>query len=1098
MPPRDDEVAQGKAANAEKMNEAKPKEFDRDAFIRAVEEAIARKAPKNLDEADKFAESGKPEEIKADVRDRVGSGKADSAEQIATTTAAPPDTAAAVEKKVVPLAADRAPGAPGTPDPAQAVPDRVPPEATDLSAGPARVDQQLADAQVTEPQLRKANEPAFTNALQQKQTAEQHAEAAPDQLRKDEAARLKASTAQAKKIGSAAMQAMAGQRAATGQQVGAGKAGAKGRDEGKRAEVTAVLQRVFDTMKTEVENILSGLDKLVDDQFGRGEKDARDAFTAEHRQKMDEYKDRRYGGPLGWARWLDDQFTGLPAEADKIFEDARANYVRRMRGVIGDVATTIGTELGRAKRRIAQGRDELQAEVRKLPASLQSIGKEAAAGFADQFDELTQAVDDKGTELVDTLATKYTDAVKAVDDEINAEKEKNKGLVDKAIDALKGVIETIMELKRLLLAVLAKAAQAVLLIITDPIGFLRNLISGVGAGLRQFVRNIGRHLREGIMSWLLGRATEAGIPLPDKFDTRGVLLLLAGLLGLTWQSIRGRIARRVPERAVVAAETAVPLVNQVRRQGVAGMWDELRNRVGDLRKDLVGKVIEYVTPTIIVAGINWVLSLLNPASAFIRAVKLIIDIVRFVVQNARQIIEFVNAVLDAVIAIARGAAGGVPALVERALARSIPVLLGFLAALLGVGGIAGRVKQIVQAMARPVGRVIDTVIDKIVGLVRALWRRLKSRTDAKRRRPDRKKKDDRARRRKPDRRRPPKKKRKPDRTRPKTRRRDKEKPDHDRILAAALRDAEALAAQGMPVDEIESRLGALRRKHRLSRLDVVVERVQGDVNVIHFVAVVNPMKKSRPVNTPLTAEEAREEAGLLLRSQQMFQRYADEHKVVIEVRLTNPESVPHLEAGALFKAREIKPKTINAADVLLGLPADKRGLVGFFPDGPPDPATLGLTPEELVIARARYGQRKAETEKYGAGLARLNAGPDAPGKYVVEDNVVYGFTPQGKKAPVAGDHDLYDITTLEGKHLPEADHLALIEDMRQKNFGVMHGTVVYWKDWGKRDVDEWNSRRDLIAGAMKEGVIRFAPGQPMRWVTPGTRIAKRPFRGRRG
>ncbi|BBJ38469.1 hypothetical protein SSPO_011870 [Streptomyces antimycoticus] len=36
-PPKDDEEAQGKTANAEKMNEAKPKDFDKDAFIRAVE-----------------------------------------------------------------------------------------------------------------------------------------------------------------------------------------------------------------------------------------------------------------------------------------------------------------------------------------------------------------------------------------------------------------------------------------------------------------------------------------------------------------------------------------------------------------------------------------------------------------------------------------------------------------------------------------------------------------------------------------------------------------------------------------------------------------------------------------------------------------------------------------------------------------------------------------------------------------------------------------------------------------------------------------------------------------------------------------------------
>ncbi|WP_280874455.1 phage tail protein [Streptomyces pseudovenezuelae] len=747
LPPKDDAEAQGKTANAEQMNEAQPKEFDKDAFIKAVEKAIADKAPKNLDEADKFAESGKADEVRAEVDGKVGEGKSDSAQQIATTTAAPPNTSAAVPKKVVPMAADRPPGTPGTPAPANAVPDKLPPSATDLSAGPAEVNQRMADAQVTEAQLQKSNEPTFKKAVGEKKAAEQHSAVAPGQMRGHEKKELNAATVQAKRLGTAAMGAMGAQRVATGQRVAKGKGGAKGRDEEKRAQVTTLLQGVFDTMQKDVQGILDGLDKLVDDQFGRGEKQARDAFTAEHKQKMEEYKDERYSGATGKLRWLRDLFAGLPAEADKIFEEARDNYVRRMRQVISDVADTIGAQLNRAKKRIAQGRTEMRDAVQKLPADLRSIGKEAAAEFTDKFDELTQSVDDKGTELVDTLATKYTDALKSVDDEIAAEKEKNKGLVAKAVDAVKAVINTIIELKNLLLSVLAKAAQAVMLILKDPIGFLRNLVTAVGAGLKQFLRNIGTHLQQGIMSWLLGKTSEAGIQLPAKFDTQGIVQMLASLLGLTWQNIRARIVRKVPkmEPAITAAETAVPLVAEVRKRGVAGMWDDLKTRVGDMKKDLLDKVIAYVTPTIVQAGIMWVLSLLNPASAFVRAVKLIIDIVKFVVTQARQIFEFVNAVLDAVIAIARGGSGGVPALIERALARAIPVLLGFLAALLGIGGIAAKVKQIVQALSKPVGRAVDWVIEKIVGLVKKLWAKIKSKFDKKKpkRRPGRRRPDER-------------------------------------------------------------------------------------------------------------------------------------------------------------------------------------------------------------------------------------------------------------------------------------------------------------------------------------------------------------------
>ncbi|MFI0777441.1 hypothetical protein [Streptomyces sp. NPDC021212] len=854
QPPKDDEEAQGKTANAEKMNDAKPKEFDKDAFIKAVEKAIAEKAPKNLDEADKFADSGKADEVKAEVHGKVGEGKTDSAEQIATTTAAPPDTSAAVPKKVVPMTPDRPPGTPGTPNPANAVPDKLPESATDLSAGPARVDRQMADAQVTETQLKKSNEPTFKNALGEKKAAEQHSEVAPGRMRGHEKKELRAATAQAQRLGAAAMGAIGAQRVRTGQQVGAGKTGAKGRDEEKRAQVTAILQGVFDTMKKEVEAILDGLDKLVDEQFSREEKAARDAFTAEHKRKMEEYKDRRYSGWTGKARWVRDLFAGLPAEADKIFEEARDNYVRRMRQVISDVADTIGGELNRAKRRIAQGRTEMQAAVRKLPADLRSIGQQAAAEFSDKFDELTQSVDDKGTQLVDTLATKYTDALKSVDDEIAAEKEKNKGLVAKAVDAVKSVINTILELKRLLLSVLAKAASAVMLILKDPIGFLRNLVSAVGAGLKQFLANIGRHLQQGIMSWLLGKTAEAGLELPSKFDAQGVLKMLASVLGLTWQNVRARIVRKVPkmEPAVAAAETAIPLVSEVRKRGVAGMWEDLKTRVGDLKKDLLDKVIAYVTPTIIQAGIMWVLSLLNPASAFVRAVKLIIDIVRFIVTQARQIFEFVNAVLDAAIAIAKGGSGGVPGLIERALARSIPVLLGVLAAILGVGGIAAKVKQIVQAMSKPVNRAIDWVIDKIVGLVKKLWAKIKSKFEKKKPKPKPKRRPDRKRPGRPPRRRRPDQRRRPDRRRPKRKdRRDprKKRPDKrseadkQRALDAALREATALiTAESATVRSVRRGLPAIKKRHGLTGIKLVRETKEK----YYIDLAINPRAKTRP------------------------------------------------------------------------------------------------------------------------------------------------------------------------------------------------------------------------------------------------------------
>ncbi|MFE4610195.1 hypothetical protein ACFRK5_17875 [Streptomyces niveus] len=729
--PPDGKEAQGKAANAEKMNEAKPGEFDKKAFVDAVNKAIDAQAPKNLDEADKFSKSGKADQVKAEVDGKVTDGKESSAKDIDTATQAPPDTSAAKEKEVTPLTPDQAPANPGAPSATDAIPEKQPPAVTDFSEGPAQNDQAMADAEVTEEQLAKGNEPEFNEALSAKKTSEADAAKAPAKGKAAEDQQLATAKEGAAASGAQAMTALTATRSAAGKEVDGGKGDTKTKDEKKRAEVTAKLQKVYDGTKKDVEETLSGLDKKVDTAFTAGEKAARDAFTADHKRRMKKYKDKRYSGWTGKARWVKDKFAGMPEEANNLYQEARKLYVSQMQTVISSVADIIGTELGRAKARIAKGRAELAAEVDKLPADLKQFGEEAAKDFAGKFDDLEATVNEKSEQLVQDLATKYTAALNKIDEEIKKLQEANRGLIDKAKDAIVGAIKTINELKNLLLGILAKAASAIMKIIKDPIGFLRNLVTAVGAGLNLFITNIGDHLKTGVVSWLLGTAVKAGLELPQRFDIKGIIQIIGSLLGLTWDNIRARVTRKgVPDEAMSKVESSVPVAQSLAREGPAGAVKEIQAETGDLKATILSKLTTYLIPTVIIAGITWILSLLNPASAFVRAVKGIIDIVTFIVTQGAQIIDFVNAVLDAVIQIANGGQAGVPKLVEAALAASVPLLIGFLAALLGIGGLANKVKSIFQSVSRPVTRAIDKIVDFIAKKGKALWAKLKGDRDA--------------------------------------------------------------------------------------------------------------------------------------------------------------------------------------------------------------------------------------------------------------------------------------------------------------------------------------------------------------------------------
>ena len=123
-------------------------------------------------------------------------------------------------------------------------------------------------------------------------------------------------------------------------------------------------------------------------------------------------------------------------------------------------------------------------------------------------------------------------------------------------------------------------------------------------------------------------------------------------------------------------------------------------------------ITDFVTNTIVQAGIEFVLSMLTPASAFVKACKIIIDVVKFFIERAQQIADLINAIIDSVTAIASGAVGQATQSIENALAKSLPVALGFLASLLGLGGITQKIQAIIQKVRQPVVKAVNWVIDK--------------------------------------------------------------------------------------------------------------------------------------------------------------------------------------------------------------------------------------------------------------------------------------------------------------------------------------------------------------------------------------------------
>jgi hypothetical protein len=116
-------------------------------------------------------------------------------------------------------------------------------------------------------------------------------------------------------------------------------------------------------------------------------------------------------------------------------------------------------------------------------------------------------------------------------------------------------------------------------------------------------------------------------------------------------------------------------------------------------------------------------------------------------------------------------------------------------------------------------------------------------------------------------------------------------------------------------------------------------------------------------------------------------------------------------------------------------------------------------------------------------LARKTLGP---GRFVVIGYVVHGYDENKVPRPIAGDHDLYDVRRPDGTEIPQDEYDQLVIDMQAGDFGVMHGAVVRWNP---RDPGEKEMRDELVRHHRRdggEGLVRFAPGQPMRFVVAET------------
>lgn len=710
LPPANEKLAGAKASQVGAMNAAQTGKPDQASFLTMLRAAIEKVIPKKTSGAKDFMKGEDKQQLKGAMTDNIGAQKAEATAGVQSASEQAPDPSRVPGKVVTPIPAEPAPVAPPV-GAADAMPAPKKESDVSLDKGVKATDKAIKDAELTDDQLKEANDSRFSRVITAKQQVDTQSKALPERFRTKEKSVLGAAAAKATGDERKGLAGAVTSKKRSDLVIKARQLTAKEKDELRRKEVAKTIEGIYGATKEAVDRKLTSLETDVGKEFDAGT----EAALVKMRDYVDERFDDRYSGIRGKARWLKDKFIPLPKSVKAWFDESRTVFTAELDKLVVRVANLVETRLKEAKALIAKGERDIAAYVASLPEDLKAVGREAQKEMAERFEDMRRDVDDKKQDLASNIAQRYKDATEKGEAALKEMVDAHKSLVEKAIEFVGEVVEVLRNFKNRLLGILKKGKDAIGLIVAHPVRFLGNLLSAVKLGLKQFVDRIWDHLKEGFLKWLFGSLADSGITMPKDLSLPSILMLVLQVLGLTYDRLRAKAVRLVGERNVALVERVVGFVKTLWDGGPAALWAEMQEFLSDLKQQVIDTLQNWVITTVIKAAVTKLATMFNPVGAIIQAILTIYNTVMFFIENINRILDFVEAVVSSFYKIATGAIGEAANWIEKALANTIPIIIAFLARLLGISGVTDKIVGTIKRVQSRVDRAVDKVLAKVVG-----------------------------------------------------------------------------------------------------------------------------------------------------------------------------------------------------------------------------------------------------------------------------------------------------------------------------------------------------------------------------------------------
>lgn len=488
----------------------------------------------------------------------------------------------------------------------------------------------------------------------------------------------------------------------------------------ERRETQAEIDGEISATQTEVETKFDQAETDAQTKVDEGEKEADDERARQEREAENK---------SWWDRatdWVADQFNKLTKFINDVFDAVRS----AVKFIIDKVKEAALALIDLAAKAIISA---IEAFGEVLKAAVNTL-------LAEHFPEVARALNsaiDSAVEVATTAVNAIAEGLKAAVsfllDALAAAIDAILAAYQAAINAALAIVNAVLTgdwamlakliLEPVLLALgiqpeafyemIARAVEALDIIIDDPIGFLSNLVESVVGGVRMFAGNLLTHLQAGIIGWLTG-ALGGDIQIPERWDLKGVLELARQVLGLTVDMLRRVAVRVIGEAAVEKIEFFMGYVTELISGGFSALWDKIVQDLGDLANSVLEAIKSFLMERIVMAAITWLASMFSPVGALIKLVMTIWNFIMFLKDQLARIIQVVQKVVSTMYEIATGVLEPAMKGIETVLANLLPIAIDLLARLLGLGNVAGRVKRIIADIRQRIEDALVKLINRVL------------------------------------------------------------------------------------------------------------------------------------------------------------------------------------------------------------------------------------------------------------------------------------------------------------------------------------------------------------------------------------------------